>query len=126
MPFATGGVQDIFNTWFNPGAVSVSLHTGQAVVGTSGNEITTPGYRRGSPGPSPWTYDAATGTIENANDITFGQITQQSPRITHWAILNASGTVIWRGALATAPGILAPNSRPTLRAGDIDLRIPFE
>lgn len=126
MPFTTGGVRSIFNNWFNGQAQSVSLHTGQAVTGGGGNEVTTAGYRRGAPGVNGWSYDDTDGTITNSNEISFGTVTANTRPITHWAILDGSSTILWRGSFSTAPGAIASGTALVLRSGDIDLRIPFE
>jgi len=125
MPLTSGGVRSLANNWFFTQAHRFRLFTGEAVTGSSGNEVTVAGYRAGSFGANPWAYDNATGTISNSNLITMGTTTEQSPTITHWGISDSTGALIIRGSFATPSGVLAANTVLELEAGAVSIRFPF-
>lgn len=124
MPLTIGGSVSLARNWFFSQASRFRLFTGPAVVGSSGNEITTAGYRPGAFGTNPWSVNESTGAITNGNVVTMGTITAQSANITHWGITDSTGTLIYRGVFTDAPGVLAINTVLELQPGNINIRFP--
>lgn len=95
-------------------------------VGGNINEATYPGYQRaglGTPSEA-WSAPTTGGLVTNLKVITFpahsGQPGSAAAYVTHWAMLDGTGNLLFTGAMTT-PKSIEPGDVPSFPIGSIQL-----
>ena len=111
-------------TYTPPSNIYVALSTTDPTDSGSGiSEPSGGSYARKSTAPADW--DAAvSGTVDNANAITFVEATGSWGTITHFALYDAltGGNMLAHGALATSK-IIDDGDVASFAAGDLDVSL---
>lgn len=109
-----------------PGTVYLALHSADPGNDGSANELTASDYDRISTGTADWTQVSSPNptTIENANQLTFGEATSDWGTVSHVSIWDASssGNCLWQGALDTSKTVNTGDEL-IFRANDIHIEL---
>jgi len=109
---------------YTPPTIYVALSTADPLDDASGlSEPSGGSYARKSTAAADWNT-AASGAIDNANDITFAQATASWGTITHFALMDAvsGGNLLAHGQL-TASKAIGNGDTAKFVAGDLDVTL---
>jgi len=109
---------------YTPPTIYVALSTADPLDDASGvSEPSGGSYARKSTAAADWNT-AASGAIDNANDITFAQATGAWGTITHFALMDAAsgGNLLAHGSL-TASKTIGNGDTAKFAAGDLDVTL---